>query len=157
MSVVLAIDPGSKESAFVTWDGKQVVDKRLMPNDKLLYLMEVVNADFAESLVIEMIASMGLKAGNEVFETAYWVGRFCEVWRPRPFSRIKRQEVKMYLTGSMRSNDADIRHAIISRFGGKEKAVGNVKKPGPLYGVATHMWSALAVALTWEANNGKQG
>jgi hypothetical protein len=45
------------------------------------------------------------------------------------------------------AKDANIRQAILDRFGGKEKAIGKKANPGPLYGVKSHLWSALAVAL----------
>lgn len=173
---VIAIDPGPERSAWLVWDGKRPVE--LCQYDTLIVkgkktdvppLNSNVLRDLCDTswirclgkpaslprgteLAIESISAMGQRAGSEVFETAYWVGRFVQAWAPRPFTRITRREVKMFLTGTMRSKDADVRHAIISRFGGKEKAVGLIKNPGPLYGVVTHLWSALAVALTWEEN-----
>ena len=168
---VIAIDPGPERSAWLVWDGKRPVElcqydtlivkgkKTDVPplNSNVLRDLYFRDSFFASlprgtELAIESISAMGQRAGSEVFETAYWVGRFVQAWAPRPFTRITRREVKMFLTGTMRSKDADVRHAIISRFGGKEKAVGLIKNPGPLYGVVTHLWSALAVALTWEEN-----
>jgi hypothetical protein len=43
----------------------------------------------------------------------------------------------------MRAKDANIRQALIDRFG----AVGTKKMPGPLFGVSSHYWAALAVAV----------
>jgi hypothetical protein len=62
---------------------------------------------------------------------------------------ISRKDVKQHLCGTVRATDADVRDALIHRFGpGKEKAVGKKKTPGPLYGVKGHGWAALAVAVT---------
>ena len=36
----------------------------------------------------------------------------------------------------------------VDLFGGKEAAVGTKKAPGPLHGVKSHLWSALALAVT---------
>ena len=63
-------------------------------------------------------------------------------------SLVYREDVKLHLCGSPRAKDANIRQALIDRWGGKAEAVGTVKKPGPLYGVKSHAWSALAVAVT---------
>ena len=50
----------------------------------------------------------------------------------------------------MRAKDANVRAALIDRFGpSKRKAIGLKATPGPLYGVHSHMWSALAVAVTY--------
>ena len=43
----------------------------------------------------------------------------------------------------------NIRQALIDRFGGKEKAIGLKKTPGPLYGISSHAWAALALAITY--------
>ena len=57
-------------------------------------------------------------------------------------------EVKMNLCHSAKANDADIRQALIDRFGpGKQKAIGLKGSPGPLYGVSKHCWAALALAV----------
>ncbi len=65
---------------------------------------------------------------------------------------LKRFDVKLHLCGNARAKDTNIRQALIDRFGGiegKSKAVGTKKAPGPLYGCKSHMWAALAVAVTW--------
>jgi hypothetical protein len=49
----------------------------------------------------------------------------------------------MHLCNSMRAKDANVRQALIDRFG----PVGTKKQPGKLYGVATHYWAALGVAV----------
>ncbi len=98
-------------------------------------------------LVIEQIAAMGMAVGAEVFETCFWSGRFAQAWRG-PCERLKRHEIKMHLCGNMRAKDANIRVALMDRFGGSQ-SVGKKKTPGPLYGIAGDQWSALAVAVTW--------
>jgi len=55
----------------------------------------------------------------------------------------------------MRAKDANIRQALIDRYGpGKDKAIGQKKTPGPLYGFKSHEWAALAVAVTWMDQQG---
>jgi hypothetical protein len=54
-----------------------------------------------------------------------------------------------HLCEFVRANDANIRAALIDRFGpGKDKAVGRKATPGPLFGLKGDEWSALAIALT---------
>ena len=100
-----------------------------------------------------------MAVGAEVFETCVWTGRFIQCWTDSPFSyrigaerpvrRVFRRDVKMHLCGSARAKDANVRQALIDRYGpGKEAAIGRKATPGPLYGVTTHVWAALAVAVT---------
>jgi len=74
------------------------------------------------------------------------IGRFAEVSRGSA-SLVFRRDVKMHLCGSARAKDANIRQALLDRLG----PVGTKKAPGPLYGVKSHIWAALAVAVTYEA------
>ena len=49
----------------------------------------------------------------------------------------------------MRAKDSNIRQAVMDMYGSsKEVAIGNKKKPGPLYGVVKDIWSSLAIAIT---------
>lgn len=99
-------------------------------------------------LALEFIASYGMPVGAEVFQTCLWAGRFIQAF-PGQHHIVYRKDVKLNLCGSMRAKDGNVRQAIIDRFGGKEKAIGKKKTPGPLYGVSGDMWAALAVGLTY--------
>jgi hypothetical protein len=61
----------------------------------------------------------------------------------------------------MRAKDANVRQAILDRFGGKDKAIGKKGCYGPLRSIKSHLWSALAIALfvqdTMPALNGSAG
>jgi len=63
--------------------------------------------------------------------------------------RISRRAVKLHLCGSARAKDANIRQALIDRYGGSA-AIGRKAAPGPLYGVSKDVWSALAIAVTYQ-------
>lgn len=147
---VLAIDPGNEQSAIVAYDGKTVEPMGIMPNEDILIWMGAVR--LTDVLAIEMIESFGMAVGKEVFETVFWTGRFCEAF-PGRFERVYRKEVKLHLCQSLRAKDGNIRQALIDRFpatgGGKTPQIGTKSDPGPLYGMKSHMWSALAVAVTW--------
>ena len=92
-----------------------------------------------------------MAVGAEVFETVYWIGRFAEraIQLDHAAERVFRRDVKLHLCGNSRAKDANIRQALIDRYGGKEQAIGRKASQGPLYGLSGDCWSALAVAVTF--------
>lgn len=152
---ILAIDPGNTMSAWCFRDGEcQIIDAKKVPNDEMLGCLRIPMWSQIDVLAIEMIASYGMAVGKEVFETCLWIGRFTEAWQSRggTVELIYRKDVKLYLCHTVRATDANIRAALLDRFGpGRELAVGTKKAQGPLYGIKGDEWSALAVALTAEA------
>lgn len=148
---ILAIDPGTIQSAWCLYDGTRVVQCDIQEN-------KVVLAKLRDGLpncpvFIEMIASYGMPVGREVFETVVWIGRFFEALESQCNTPklTYRMEVKMHLCNSARAKDANIRQSIIDRFpatgGGKTPQIGTTKQPGPLFGVRGDIWAALAVAI----------
>lgn len=139
---ILAIDPGYKESAFVLFDSvsEKVIDFDFITNE--FFILDLNNFG-ASMLAIESIEGFGMTAGQELFDTCFWSGRFCQAFRG-DFQRIGRKRIKTHLCGNTTSKDKDIRESLIYRFG----APGTKKEPGRLYGIAGHCWSALAVAVT---------
>jgi len=92
-----------------------------------------------------MIASMGMSVGQTTFETVRWIGRFQQAWRdPEAVRLIYRHQVKQHLCGTQRAQDTNIRQALLDLIGPQ----GVKKAPGPTYGVKSHAWSALGVAVT---------
>lgn len=155
---VYAIDPGPTHSALVVFDGNRVLEHWREPNEAMLRAVRGGSLAAFQMLVVEQIASFGMAVGAEVFETCVWSGRFIEAWGSTTWDRIKRHEVKSELCHTQKAKDANIRQALIDRFGpGKEKAIGTKKQPGPLYGIAGDEWSALAVAVTWWERNQRRG
>ena len=150
---VIAIDPGSEQSAIV-WmlDGKICSHEKINNIDALSYLRHTHNpCDDLPLLAIEMIASYGMAVGKEVFDTCLWIGRYMEAWESRggTVRLVYRREVKLFHCETVKANDSNIRAALIDRYGpGKEKAIGTKKSPGALYSIKGDEWAALAVALT---------
>ena len=143
--MILAIDPGTTQSGFVLFDGRRAQASGVLPNAEMLRLVSDSRDDM---LAIEKIEAMGMSVGAEVFETVHWSGRFLQAWRePDQVRRITRRQVKLELCGSMLAKDANIRQALIDRLG----APGRKAAPGPTYGVSSHAWAALAVAVVAEA------
>lgn len=149
---ILAIDPGTVESGWVIYDGS-VLDSGVCKNHMML---DMVKRSREPDLAIEMIASYGMPVGREVFETCVWIGRFVQAWfNPSAVKLVYRKDVKLHLCGSPRAKDPNVRQALIDRFpatgGGKVPQIGTKSQPGPLYGVSSHAWPALGVAVTVEA------
>jgi len=151
---VLAIDPGPVESAFVIWDGKEIIGKAKLSNDAVLTVCRHAEDTGANVCIIEQIKSYGMAVSDSIFDTVFWSGRFCEAWGNQGFfDRMPRKDVKMYLCHSMRAKDSNIRAALIDRFG----EPGKKANPGILYGVSKDIWAALALAVTWyDQHNGGQ-
>ena len=142
--LLLAIDPGPEESAYVTWRDGRWWGHGKIPNGKLLELIACPSYQF-ERCCIEMIASYGMPVGREVFETCVWIGRFMEAFGAARCSRLTRNEIKNHLCHSSKAKDANIRQALIDRLG----SPGTKRAPGPTYGIVADEWAALAVAVTW--------
>lgn len=152
MSTVVAIDPGTTQSGWVIYSGGRVHDSGVMPNGDMVTWL-AARADNGARLAIEMIASYGMAVGREVFETCVWIGRFKQAWHtPDAVQLVYRKDVKLHLCGTTKAKDPNIRQALIDLFpatgGGKTPQIGTKGQPGPLYGVSSHAWPALAVAIT---------
>ncbi len=142
-----AIDPGTEQSAFVLMDADGCRG-RIVTNNMLVEYLRSDLADRGAHLVIEQVKSFGMAVGADVFETVFWSGRFAEAWEAGggTLSRIGRLDVKIALCGSARAKDANIRQALIDRYGGPAA----IKKGGPLYGIKSHLWAALAVGVAYQ-------
>lgn len=148
---VLALDPGTTQTGWVLYDSilKKVLESDVTDNEKILRWIPCTPAQpHADLLAIERFAAMGMTAGQEVFDTCEWCGRFRQAWHtPAAVWRVFRRDVKMHVCGDSRAKDKNIRQALLDLLG----PPGTKKAPGPTYGVASHAWSALAVAVTAEA------
>ena len=151
---VIALDPGPTQSSWAQWRRGHRFEAGTSPNADLVQFIEHNRQEFADAILVsEWIQTMGAIVGKEVFETAFWVGRFCQAW-PGRFERVYRTEIKLHFCGTARAKDPHVRQALLDHFGGKEEAIGKKKAPGPLYGVKGHAWSALAVAVYWLETHG---
>lgn len=153
---ILAVDPGTTESAWVVLGESGVVLAHAKESNERLRerLLPIVGGPFVftppaggcvylKHVAIEMIASYGMAVGAEVFETCLWVGRFLELCSDLPTRLVYRKDVKMHLCHSMKAKDANIRQSLIDRLGPQ----GTKKNPGPTHGISGDCWAALGVAL----------
>jgi hypothetical protein len=151
---VIGIDPGPEKSARVLFDGLRATVADILPNDELL---EILGRGLHVRVPIycEHIASYGMAVGASVFETCVWIGRFMQVSQQAgsDFSRVFRRDIKLHLCNSPRAKDGNVRQALLDRLGPQ----GTKKAPGPTYGVKSHEWAALAVAVYgWDQIFGRQ-
>ncbi len=150
-SLILGIDPGPESSAYCFWDPylELTDDSGNLDNwdlrKMLLELLELPPSNIV--VVIEDIECFGMAVGSSVFMTVRWSGRFqeiCEYYGIK-CDFLKRSEIKLNLCHSKKAKNPNVRQALIDRYG----SPGTKKKPGKLYGVKTHIWSALAVCVTY--------
>ena len=140
-----SIDPGDEQSAFMLM-GRDLRPHSfaIMDNDALLKWLADREWDH---LAIEYMHPRGMPTSKEEMDTQFWAGRFVQAarcgWTP-----IRRSEVKLHICGQSRAKDANIRQALMDRYGGKN-AKGKKASPGPLYGIHDDLWSALAIGVTW--------
>ena len=153
MKSIIAIDPGTTQSAFVVWNGKEILQMGIWENEKLRdYLASgMLPPQFLTPLpnllIIERIESMGMAVGASVFETVYWTGIFASSYGQCDTVRMPRRDVKMHLCGSMRAKPANIRQALIDRF---EPDLKPRQRPkGIMKGLTNHTLDAFALAVTW--------
>lgn len=150
---ILAIDPGNALTAYCLMDEQyDVHDKGKILNRQMLDYIHL-NTGKIDHLVVEMIASMGMAVGKDVFETCVMIGmieRTADL-RGIAHSRVYRREEKIGICGDSKAKDANIRRALIDRFAKHDllNGKGTKKEPDHFYGFARDMWSAFAVGVVW--------
>ena len=140
---VLGIDPGPEQTAFAWFDGTRPGLNGLVKNEEMLALL-AQHQTYGANIWCEDIASYGMAVGASVFSTCIWIGRYWQrcVDHAR-FNRVYRRDVKLHLCHSPRAKDGNVRVALIDRIGPQ----GTKRAPGPTYGIRSHVWAALAVAV----------
>lgn len=144
--MLVAIDPGCYDSGVV----------QLTDDGAILHAAQWSNVALRDWLVcnvhptvIEMITQPG-RAGRETYETCVWIGRFIETVGDGLVTVIRRDDVRFHWAGDASGNDSVLRQAVIDEYGGKEIAIGSKRSPGPLAGIKSHCWQALALALAYQ-------
>jgi hypothetical protein len=122
-----------------------------------------------ELLAVEWLYTTGKPAGQDLYLTALWAGRFVEAW-PHVSILISKPTINLHLCGDPRARVPQVRQVLIDRFGSDRtyKGVrcpickgkgwrGREHTPCPIWEVAPgplkeftvdHHWAALAVAVT---------
>lgn len=148
---IIAIDPGPLHSGVIRLEGDSVTFVDAGMENR--YLREWAQRYTPDVLAVEGIECHGMAVGKPVFETCYMVGRLQQIAEDmdQPFMLVYRSQEKMHLCHSMQAKPKNIRQALLDMFpatgGGKTPQVGIQSNKGPLFGVGTHAWSALAIAV----------
>jgi len=150
--IVLAIDPGPSTCGVVLYDTKKkTTNTALKPCAKVdvfgvLCLMDSLhNVDL---VAIERVQSSGF-SGASLLETSEVVGRLqqraldCGLRVVLLYRRVVCSRLHVHGAGK----DKQVRERMIEMHGGSERAVGRKANPGPLYGVTSHSWQALGLAV----------
>ncbi len=171
MTRIVCIDPGPEQSALLGYDTekREVLYAEIIENAAVMKELfhpsresktGITGGNFIwphqwfSHLIIESLACFGMPVGSEIFETAYAIGDFRTIWGG-DVTLMPRTTVKAHLCNSSRAKDANVRQVLIDRFGpGKELAIGKKSAPGPLFGIVSHSWSALALAVTYSETEG---
>lgn len=149
--MIIAIDPGTTKSAYLIWspDSQEpIVRREIVENSELLNIIEAEVRYWEGELRFrcEGITSYGMAVGQTTFETCQWIGRFHQKYLDsggKDVEIIPRHKIKMFHCGSTRAKDTNIRSSLIDRLG----EPGTKKSRGVTYGIKSHLWSALAVAV----------
>lgn len=142
MKTVLAIDPGPTTSGVVVWNGERVVNANAaMPNDDVLVLVR----GSENPVACECIEAMYAHVGKETVRTIRFTGRIEEACHAAKIglTLMSPQEVKKVVCGTASAKDPAVRQALIDHLG----PPGTKKAPGVTFGVSSHAWRALAVAV----------
>ena len=147
--MLFCIDPGTNKSGFVRiLENGKLLDCGVWDNELILENLQLTSADH---ILIEMVESYGMPVGVHTFKTVVWIGRFYERAEQLkiPVTLLSRKEIKLTLCHSARAKDANVAQAIRDEYeptgGGKDPHKGTKNEPGPLYGIKSHAWSALAI------------
>jgi Holliday junction resolvasome RuvABC endonuclease subunit len=146
---IVGVDPGYQESGWLIYDSdeEQILFCTIESNDRLLERLGTNLPLSCDVLAIEKAEGFGQKAGETMFDTCFWAGRFVQAWRhqEKQAFRIGRKKVKLHLCGTSSAGDKDVTEALKHRFG----QAGAKRVKGPLLGVSSHIWAALGVAITF--------
>jgi hypothetical protein len=128
-----------------------ILNSGFQSNGEIAYMLHdggfVSHSNSIHHCAIEDIASYGMAVGKEVFRTCKIIGRFSEIWYRSSGGQepieVERRLIKLHHCHSSRATDANIRQALIDRFG----KPGTKSKPGFTYGLKAHTWQAFALSV----------
>jgi hypothetical protein len=145
---ILAIDPGSDKSGWVIYAPGRVIASGVDANRIVRDLVHTGGDARCSHMACEVMRPRGEPFSSHAMETLIWVGRFMERWHDWAdldyFVPVVREDSKRFICGKGSVKDANVRQGCIELVG----PPGTKKTPGPTFGVSSHAWQALAVALT---------
>ena len=176
---ILALDPGSQNTAWVLYDGGEPLEWKTQPNDEVRAMLSGIaqmSQSHPDMLAVEYMRPRGMPTSQDEMDTMFELGRMVQAWG-RNWKPISRHEVKVHICGQGNASDANIRAALIDRYGGSKAIApagkcltckgrgltgrGKTREPcgtcvgtgtgapaGLLHGLTGDAWSALAIAIT---------
>ena len=149
--IIMAIDPGNIDSAWVQMDSETYRPISFAKEDNGLVRDRVATAT-CDLVVCEMVASYGMPVGASIFDTCVAIGRFMQIAASRrlPFETLFRREVKLNCCHSVAAKDGNVTQDLIDRFapGTPNRGKGYKDDPGFFYGFRADIWQAYAVGVT---------
>lgn len=146
--LIMGVDPGPNQSACAIWNtlNQQIVNYGQYPNNEFRTIVKNFNHNNCVDIcVIEDMAFYGKVQNRESFETLKFIGRLQEIFLNN-HSLVYFPDIAYHFCNSRRGvKTSHINAVLTDRFGGK----GTKKKPGLLWGIREHIWSALAVCIYW--------
>jgi len=139
---IIAIDPGTKKSGYVIYDGKKIIEHGKIINFELL---SVIQKPFLKICAIEQFKNYGksFSAGESIFEACRWSGRFEQKAQDRNLKVIyvPRKTIVTHHCGLSTRGDSKLREAILRKYPKGTKA-----QPLVTYGLKADAWQAFALA-----------
>ncbi len=162
-TLILAVDPGSVTHGVVLYNAPALrltwVDKAATTEAVCERMRDLWTAGVPFRLAVERVSAQQ-HAANSLLRTAEHGGwLMCEgaaVGAPSMWMTRSQVLTELHVSGG--SRDAQVRARMIELHGGsKESAVGTKREPGPLYGVTSHAWQALGVAVAAHRRYAREG
>jgi len=132
--LVITIDPGSVQSAFIVTEGS-IIDKGIILNDLMVSkLLSYGNSDAV--VVIEEIKSYGMPVGQSVIDTCYIIGRLVQVCIANgiDYHMVPRKTIVTSLCGSSNAGDTNVRQVLRDNYTKTQ-----------LKGIKYDLWASLAI------------
>jgi len=141
---ILAIDPGTTESAYVIFNPEENKILGLGLLDNVLFTHKLMGLRKQRDLVmvLERIKSYGGMVGDSIFTTCAWSGIFVNTFGVDRVWLMGRREVLSRLDITGGSTDRQVRERVIA-------VLGNIK------GMKKDVWQAAGLALAFASNSGK--
>lgn len=136
MPSLVAVDPGTIQSAYLVIADGKITTRNIVGNATLLLF---ARQSQGWNAAIEMFASYGMPIGKSSIETVKFIGQLQEAIESRG-GRVRlvyRKEIVTHLCGSSKASDANVSRALKDRY-----PIVESRKSG----IVKDLWSALAIA-----------
>jgi hypothetical protein len=160
VTIVCAVDPGPQVLGYVCWDTaeQKLLVKENISSEEFIQKISDPTLVPGEMLLVEQ-AVIYQKSAASIHDTIFYYGRLCRDWQIRRgdnillvprltiIGHILGPELRKACFGKKNmSRDSAVIAELTSRYGGK----GTKAEPGFFFGVSSHMWNAIALAVYYQ-------